>query len=218
MSRHMVKIFAAGGCASALLAVALLTHSSSSAASRLQSPTAGAGARVVAVNGSGCPHGTVSVHELPDLAGFRAMYTDFRAETGPGNVLNFRKNCQFGVRMQAPPGYAYTAVSAQYHGYGRLASGTRSQQETSYYVQGQPQTVSRSHPLSGPLNGPWSHAENLMLSALGTAACGQVRILNINAQLIVFPGGLAAGPANYLTLNSANRGYTTYHFSRARCP
>ena len=66
-----------------------------------------------------------------------ATYTDFRAEVKPGNILNFRKNCQFGVRIQAPPGYTYAAVSAQYGGCAKLASGTRSPQQTSYYFQGQ---------------------------------------------------------------------------------
>jgi len=222
------KALAVGGCAAALLTSALFARPGVSAAAQPQPSSAGAGIRVVSVNGSGCPHGTASIHELPGLVGFTATYKNFLAAVGPGNVVNFRKNCQFGVRMQAPPGYAYTAVSAQYRGYGRLAKGMRGQQETSYYFQGQPQTVSPSHSLPGPLRGYWSRSEHVLLSALGAAgqgsagqnktACGQVHILNINAQLIVYPGATTSGPVNYLTLNSASHGYTTYRFTRARCP
>jgi Domain of unknown function (DUF4360) len=225
MNRYLATVVptmtrAAGGCAAALLASALLlAQPGSSAAAQLPSAPEGFGARVAAVNGSGCPHGTVTVHELPYQAGFMATYTVFRAEVMPGDMLNFRKNCQFSVRLQAPPGYAYSAVSALYHGYAKLARGTRGTQETSYYFQGQPQTFSTSHPLPGPLSGAWSHAEHVTLAALGSSACGQTRILNINAQLIVYPaGGAASGPTDYLALNSANHGYTTYRFIRARCP
>ena len=218
MSRFPVKTATVGGCAAAVLAAAVLAQPSSSAASRVQPPPKGADIQVVAVNGSGCPHGTVSVQQLPGHAGFRATYTDFRAEIKPGNILNFRKNCQFGVRMQPGPGYTYTAVSGQYRGYGKLTSGARGQQETGYYFQGQPRTASTSHPLSGPLGGSWNRTERVLLSRLGRAACGQTLILNINAQLIVYPGGSTSGPANYLTLDSANHGYTAYRFIRAHCP
>jgi hypothetical protein len=224
-----VRTLAVGGCALALLAMpcssmacghsaAAIARSAATVASRPKPPLNGAGIRVVSVIGSGCPLGSVTIHPLPDLAGFVATYTGFRAEVSSGKILNFRKNCQFGVRMQAPPGYAYTTVSALYVGRGMLAGGTRGMQLTSYYFQGQPQTVSKSHPMSGPFSGTWRHTERLTLSALGNAACGQIRILNINAQLIVYPGASVPGPANYLSLDGGDRGYTTYRFNRTRCP
>ena len=102
------------------------------------------------VNGSGCPRGTARTDALPGQDGFRATYTRFRAATGQGNVVNFRRNCQFSVRTQPPAGYAYSAVSARYRGYARLAKGVRGIQQTSYYLQGHSQTVTQGHPLSGP--------------------------------------------------------------------
>jgi hypothetical protein len=217
-----------GGCALALLALscssmacgqsAAIARSAANVGRQLKPPAQGTGIRVASVIGSGCPLGSVTIHELPSLAAFTATYTEFRVEAGSGNILNFRKNCQFGVRMQAPPGYAYTTVSALYVGHGKLAGGTRGTQLTSYYFQGQPQTVSKSHPMTGPFSGTWRHTEHVALSTLGNAACGQIRILNINAQLIVYPGASVSGPANYLTLDAADHGYTTYRFNRTHCP
>lgn len=143
-------------------------------------------------------------------------YRDFRAETDPGNTPDFRENCQFGVRVA--PGYAYPAVSARYGGYADLASGIDGLVRTSYYFQGQPRTITASHPLPGPVSGFWHRAENIRLSALGDTPCGQSRILNIDAQLSVPPSPLAHGPASYLTMDSVNHGYTIYRFIWTHCP
>ncbi len=218
MNRYPVKALAVGGCAVALLTSAFLAQSRPSGATQLHPPSVAAGIRVMTVNGSGCPRGTARTDALRGQDGFRATYTQFRAATGRGNIVNFRKNCQFSVEMRPPPGYAYTAVSARYRGYARLAKGMRGMQETSYYLQGQPHTVTPGHPLSGPLNGSWNHNEQVMLSALGRQPCGQAVILNINAQLIAYPGGAAAGAASYVSLDSADHGSTTYLFTRAACP
>jgi hypothetical protein len=217
MNRYPVKTLIVGGCAAALVTSAFLAQSRPSGATQLRPSSVAAGIRVMTVNGSGCPGGTARTYALPGQDGFRATYTKFRAVTGQGNVLNFRKNCQFSVRMQPPPGYAYTAVSAQYRGSARLAKGMRGMQQTSYYLPGQPRTVTQSHPLSGPLNGRWNHNEHVMLSALGHQPCGQAVLLNINAQLITYPGRAASGPVNYLSLNSADHGSTIYRFTRAAC-
>jgi hypothetical protein len=66
------------------------------------------------------------------------------------------------------------------------------------------------------LNGYWNHNEHVALSQLGHPPCGQTLVLNINAQLIVYPGA-ASGPVNYVALDSAVHGFTTYRFTRARC-
>jgi hypothetical protein len=226
---HLVKILAVivAGCGVVLLTqpwssatakhTGAIGHFAAAAPGVLKPPRGGAAIRVLTVNGSGCPYGTVRIRELPQLDGFTATYADLRAEITPATILGFRKNCQFSVLLQAPPRYAYTAVSAQYAGRAMLARGARGLQETSYYFQGLPQTVSMSHPLSGPLNGPWQHAEHVMLSALGKEACGQGRILNINAQLEVYPSALSSGAANYVALDSASHGYTIYRFNRTGC-
>ena len=226
---HVVKMMAVGGCVLALLAqpwspaasrhsAAAIRNSAAAVSGQLKPSSKGVGIQVVTVIGSGCSLGSVRIRELPDLAGFIAAYGDFRATVNGGNILDFRKNCQFGVRIQAPPGYAYAAVSAQYRGYAKLARGTRGVQQTSYYFQGQPQTISMSHPMSGPFSGFWRHAEYVRLSALGGEACGQSRILNINAEVRVYPGARDTGATSYLDMGSANRGYAIYRFNRTHCP
>lgn len=169
------------------LAAALLT--SSLAGSVSAQPPDQLIVEVVTVNGSGCPGSTATAEVLPDNSSFRITFSGYFAWTGAGAApTDFRKNCQFNLRIQAPDGLTYAVEQAEYSGFALLGDGVTGLQAASYYFQGQAPTTSARHEFTGPVTDRWRTTDLFGPEELRFAPCDEERNLNVNTELRVRPG------------------------------
>lgn len=175
---------------------------------------------VVAVNGSGCRPGTAVVAAAPDNTAFTVTYSDYMAHVGVGSrPIDFRKNCQMGVRVDIPQGFTYAIAQADYRGYAKMARGASGMERANYYFQGMSGTAISSHSFNGPYNGGWQATDRAGVAALVFKPCGEERILNINTEIIVDEG--TSNPrttTSMMTMDSADGSMkTVYHIAWKRC-
>lgn len=192
-----------------------------SAPAGISSPPDKIAIEVATVNGSGCREGTAQVAVSPDNTAFTVTYSDYLAEVGPGAPTTaFRKNCQLNLRVHVPSGFTYAIVEADYRGYAFLQPGARGQQKASYYFQGMPQTVQRTHTFNGPYDDNWQATDTTEYADLVWAPCGERRNFNINTELRVNAG--TSNPLNdtsFMTMDSTDTSVSTlYHLAWQECP
>jgi len=159
---------------------------------------------VVTVNGSGCPAGTSSVAPATDGESFRVSFSDFLAQSGPGaKATDFRKNCQFSLRVSNTGGLTYGISRVTYRGFASLSAGAQGVQRASYYFSGQAQTTRRTHTFSGPFSDDWETSDGSANGDIVYAPCGENRNLNINSELRVDRGTSDAQAFNFMAMDSA---------------
>ncbi|MGF1429628.1 DUF4360 domain-containing protein [Kitasatospora sp. LaBMicrA B282] len=175
---------------------------------------------LVSLNGSGCRAGTAAVAPSPDGTAFTVSYSNYLAQSGAGtSPTDFRRNCQLTVQVNAPQGFTYAVAEADYRGYAYLAPGASAVEQANYYFQGMPQTVSASHPFSGPVDEDWQATDTANIASLVWSPCGEIRDLNINTQLRVSQGSADPGSTSFMTMDSTDGSLTTiYHLDWAQCP
>ncbi|MCX5202782.1 DUF4360 domain-containing protein [Streptomyces sp. NBC_00237] len=211
------------GAATALATAALVPAAGPASAS---SPGAAAPAdqvtvNLVQVNGSGCRPGTASVAVSPDNTAFTVTYSEYLAQVGTGaKAVDFRKNCQLGLRVNVPQGYTYAVATADYRGFADLKSGAYATQNSSYYFQGMSGTDRRTHRLQGPYTGNWQATDKTGIEALVFAPCGATRNFNINTELLVNGGSSDTARTNsFIAMDSTDGSFSTkYHFQWKKCP
>ncbi|MGW2640006.1 DUF4360 domain-containing protein [Streptomyces sp. NPDC001348] len=175
---------------------------------------------VATVNGSGCPQGTAAVAVSPDNTAFTVTYSAYLAQAG-GNSdpTAFRRNCQLNLIVHVPQGFTYAIASADYRGFASLQRGATATQKASYYFQGQPDTTTKTHPFSGPLNDDWQATDSTDVAQLVYAPCGVLRNFNINTELRVNAGTASPGKVSFMTMDSTDGDIsTTYHMAWKACP
>lgn len=175
---------------------------------------------VATVNGSGCPQGTAAVAVSPDNTAFTVTYSAYLAQAG-GNSdpTAFRRNCQLNLIVHVPQGFTYAIASADYRGFASLQRGATATQKASYYFQGQPDTTTKTHPFSGPLNDDWQATDSTDVAQLVYAPCGVLRNFNINTELRVNAGTASPGKVSFMTMDSTDGDIsTTYHMAWKPCP
>jgi hypothetical protein len=175
---------------------------------------------VATVNGSGCPQGTAAVAVSPDNTAFTVTYSSYLAQAG-GNSdpTAFRRNCQLNLIVHVPQGFTYAIASADYRGFASLQRGATATQKASYYFQGQPDTTTKTHPFSGPLNDDWQATDSTDVAQLVYAPCGVLRNFNINTELRVNAGTASPGKVSFMTMDSTDGDIsTTYHMAWKACP
>ncbi|MER7899192.1 DUF4360 domain-containing protein [Streptomyces sp. NPDC096046] len=176
--------------------------------------------QVATVNGSGCPQGTAAVAVSEDNTAFTVTYSDYLAQAG-GNSdpTAFRRNCQLNLKVHVPGGFTYAIASADYRGFASLQRGASATQRASYYFQGSPSTVYKSHPFSGPLNDNWQATDETDWAQLVYAPCGVQRNFNINTELRVNAGTQSADKVSFMTMDSTDGDISTvYHLAWKQCP
>ncbi|MET8946209.1 DUF4360 domain-containing protein [Streptomyces sp. NPDC004542] len=175
---------------------------------------------VATVNGSGCPQGTAAVAVSPDNTAFTVTYSDYLAQAGgDSDPTAFRKNCQLNLIVHVPQGFTYAIASADYRGFASLQPGATATQKASYYFQGQPDTVAKSHPFSGPYNDDWQATDSTDVAQLVYAPCGVLRNFNINTEIRVNAGTTSPGKVSFMTMDSTDGEIsTTYHMAWKACP
>ncbi len=172
------------------------------------------GVEIAAVNGSGCPAGTAAVVSS-DSTSFKVIYSDFLVQAGPNAVLTeSRKNCQISLRVQVPDGFTFAIAKVEYRGFAHLASGVTGQAIGNYYIQGESETTSLSHPLSGPMSSTWKATDT---RALGYAPCDPQRNLNINTELRI-SSPADSKSTSFISMSSTDGSIdTVYHIDWLQC-
>ncbi|MFF5208312.1 DUF4360 domain-containing protein [Streptosporangium sp. NPDC000396] len=215
----MLRVLVAGGGAAALLAASLMSGPAAQALTPDVDPPGRFTVGLVSLNGSGCPIGTATVSTSPDYTAFTVAYSKYLAQVGMGaKPTDFRKNCQLTVQVNAPQGYTYAVVKADYRGYAYLAPGARGQQQASYYFQGMSNTSNVARSFSGPMDDNWQVTDATNVESLVWSPCGEIRNLNINTQLKVNAGAFDPAATSFMTMDSTDGSFKTiYHLSWRRC-
>jgi hypothetical protein len=157
----------------------------------------------------------------PDNSAFTVTYSEYLAQVGKGaKPVDFRKNCQLGLRVNVPQGYTYAVVTADYRGFASLERGASATQKSSYYFQGASGTYRRNHQLRGPYQGDWQATDHTPIEALVFAPCGTQRNFNINTEVLVDEGSSDTVHTNsFMTMDSTDGSFNTkYHFAWKKCP
>ncbi|ARP70067.1 DUF4360 domain-containing protein [Streptomyces pluripotens] len=175
---------------------------------------------VATVNGSGCPAGTAAVAVSLDNTAFTVTYSNYLAQAGgDSSPTAFRKNCQLNLVVHVPQGFTYAIASADYRGFLSLQSGATGTQKASYYFQGSPTTVPRTHSFNGPYNDDWQATDSTDWAQLVWAPCGVLRNFNINTELRVSAGSTAPDKVSFMTMDSTDGDISTvYHLAWKECP
>lgn len=148
----------------------------------------------VTANGSGCPAADATVEVDPGNTGFTLRHTSFFAHAGLGaGPVDFRRNCQVNLQVNAPDGYTYAVSRGERDGFLHLPAGATALQRTTYYFTGSPQTSLRDHRFTGPYNDFWQAVDETPVPDLVFAPCDARRNLNINTEVRVQSG--AADPS-----------------------
>ena len=175
---------------------------------------------VATVNGSGCPQGTAAVAVSPDNTAFTVTYSQYLAQAG-GNSdpTAFRRNCQLNLIVHVPQGFTYAIASADYRGFLSLQPGASATQKASYYFQGSPNTVPKTHPFSGTYNDDWQATDSTDWAQLVWAPCGVQRNFNINTEVRVNAGSSSPSKVSFMTMDSTDGDISTiYHMAWKECP
>ncbi|MFW7377775.1 MAG: DUF4360 domain-containing protein [Oligoflexus sp.] len=152
-------------------------------------------------NGTGCPLGTVAENVSPDGQAFTLTFSDYIAEASQwASPRDARKNCQITLNLNVPSGFQYTVASFDYRGFLDLQKGTKANYSTSYYFQGDSQTVRTNtswdtlrpvrgvYPApdwNGDIYGPFSFTQKVGITSLVWSRCGVQRALNVNTSMAV---------------------------------
>lgn len=174
---------------------------------------------VATMNGSGCRAGSAAVATAGDNAGFTVTYSEFLAETGPQSSASAnRKNCQLGLNVHVPDGYAYAVTKVDYRGYAYLAPGAVGLQRASYYIQGSSGTARTTERFTGPTERNWTVSDEVPLDQLVWSECGTERLLNVNTEVRVNPGQSHRRETSYLTMDSTDgTARTEFHLNWKKC-
>lgn len=181
-------------------------------------PEGGVSIDVAAVNGSGCPPGTVAVVVAPGNDALVVTYDDaYHAQVGVGaRPTDLRKNCQLNIRVRVPEGYRYAINGVGHQGRAGLAAGASGLLRSNYYYAGQSVNVARSHRFTGPLEADWQTTDEFDPASLIFSPCGAERNLNINTELRVNAGTSDRDTTNSsLTMDSTTS--SVYRFVWRTC-
>jgi hypothetical protein len=174
---------------------------------------------VSTINGSGCRAGSAAVTTTDDNSGFTVTYSEFLAETGSESAaVAHRKNCQLGLNLHVPPGYAYAVTKVDYRGYAYLAPGAVGLQRAGYYVQGTSRTERSTARFQGPMEQNWTVTDEVPAEKIVWAPCGVERLLNVNTEVRVNPGESDKRRTSYLAMDSTDgTAKTRFQLSWKKC-
>jgi hypothetical protein len=170
-------------------------------------------ATFAAVNGSGCPRGTVAVVPYPDNTGIILSYSSFLVQRGgDSSVLQGYQNCNLDIRMGVPPGFTFAVSRAVYQGYAYVLPGATARLVAKYNFQGQPASAS-THIINTetPFDDNWTIVDELPFAHLSWAPCGESVILTDAFELRVQPYGPSGSPTDvsFVTANKSDHSIRT---------
>jgi hypothetical protein len=177
---------------------------------------------IAAINGSGCPAGSVTVVPYPNNTGIVVSYSSFYVQRG-GDSETFQgyQNCNLDIKIHVPSGFTFAISKAMYNGYAYVVGGAKAKLVSKYNFQGQAPTIS-THVInsSTPYDDNWTIADEFSFSNLVWAPCGQDVILSNAFELRAQPYGPSKSPTDvsFVTANKSDHGVTTdFNFAWNRC-
>ncbi|WP_131738529.1 DUF4360 domain-containing protein [Actinomadura roseirufa] len=215
--RTKVAGFAVVACALAMTAVSV--EPAAASMTRFKAGPNGVTIGIAAVNGSGCPPGTVTVDLSNGNRGFTVTYRNYIAQAG-GNTdpTDSVKNCLVNVKVHAPQGFTYAVSSVDHRGYASLEPGAEAMQRYSFSFHGASQIREFEHPLSGPYKKNWQLIDTLSVAQFEYKPCDQEPNLDIKTQLRVDPGQ-DASKVSLISMSSEDGSIkTTYRLTWKTCP
>jgi hypothetical protein len=140
--------------------------------------------------GTGCPAGSVASNVSPDRTAFTLLFDNYIAQVGPGVPFKEkRKNCQLNVQLDFPQGWSFSLVQVDVRGYGSLDPGVTGEQLTSFYFQGDQNTVNLPYDFAGPMDDNYEALTAVPVVQQVWSPCGAVRSLNINTSVKLMGAG-----------------------------
>jgi hypothetical protein len=170
-------------------------------------------AHLQAINGSGCPVGSVTVVPYPDSTGIVLSYSSFYVQRGgTSTVVQGYENCNLDIRMGVPPGFTFAISKAVYYGYAYVLRGATARLVAKYNFQGQ-KPFSSNHIINttSPFDDNWTVIDQFEVPNLTWAPCGQDIILTDAFELRVQPYGPSSNPADvsFVTVNKSDHSVRT---------
>jgi hypothetical protein len=212
----MSRINLVGGVLAALatLTAYVIPSAASAEAPETTTPPANAQIDVKIINGSGCPAGTADVSMNGDNTAFTVTYSDYLAIAGDNaSPIEFRKNCQLTLQVDAPAGYSYAILNVEYSGFAYLTQGAKGLMQAAYYLQGSSDTEYSPHEFQGPYYDTWRVSDSRRLAWSG---CGERPLLNINTELRVYAA--ENGSTSLMAMDSTRASSRSlYHLAWERC-
>ena len=179
-------------------------------------------ASLAAVNGSGCPLGTVTVVAYPDNTGIILSYSSFFAQRGgESTTIQGYQNCNLDIRMDVPSGFTFAVSRAMYQGYAYVLPGATARLVSNINFQGQ-QPISSSHIINttSPYDDNWTIVDEASFANPSWAPCGEDIILTDAFELRVQPYGPSSSPTDvsFVTVNKSDHSVRTeLNFAWATC-
>ncbi|MBN1174279.1 MAG: DUF4360 domain-containing protein [Micromonosporaceae bacterium] len=179
-------------------------------------------ANLAAVNGSGCPAGTVAVVPYPDNTGIILSYSSFFVQRGgDSTVLQGYQNCNLDILMGIPAGFTFAVSRVVYHGYAYVLPGATARLVAKYNFQGQAATTS-SYVLNDgkPLDDNWTIIDEFPVAELSWSPCGRDVILTDAFELRVQPYGPSSSltDVSFVTANKSDHSIRTeINFTWQQC-
>ncbi|HET9955559.1 MAG TPA: DUF4360 domain-containing protein [Polyangiaceae bacterium] len=174
--------------------------------------TASITAKLLTVNGSGCPAGSATLQPIPSANAFTITFQGYSAARGENlAAAETRRNCLFLLEVKAPTGYTYTPTSASLSGDANLLPGSTGQAVVSYYFPGSPGTAVHSHSVAAGA-GQWNTAGAFPSESLIYAPCGAAALLAINTSVAI-PGESDSPAQSTLSLDPSS----TVQFQLREC-
>jgi len=179
-------------------------------------------ASFAAVNGSGCPLGSVTVVPYPDNSGIILSYSRFYVQRGgDSTVLQGYQNCNLDIRVHVPAGFTFAVSRAVYQGYAYVLPGATARLVAKYNFQGQGPTVSSHQINDGALfDDNWTIIDEFPYPSLSWSPCGQDVILTDAYELRAQPYGPSDDPSDvsFVTANKSDHSLRTeLNFVWAAC-
>ena len=159
---------------------------SSTAANPTQPPVADVGfsAKVLSVNGSGCPSGsaTITATTADSLTlSIPAYSAKLGGEAAPAYM---RQNCMVVFEVDVPVGFTYAVASASLSGTAALPAGVSGSAVTQYFFTGSRESVSNTQPINGDTS-KWTAPGVFPSASLVDAPCGAPSYLSFNTALMI---------------------------------
>lgn len=138
----------------------------------------------LAVNGSGCPVGSVSSSVSPDKQSVTIYFSDYISEIGPGiDAVYRRRACQLTFNIKHSPGWRFGLVAFRYQGIIDLDEGIVARHRSQYYLQGDPEEFGFVTTMQGPERGTFSFSEQIAPTEVYWSDCDSNRAINIKTSL-----------------------------------
>jgi hypothetical protein len=177
-----------------------------------------------AINGSGCPAGSVTVVPYPDGTGIVLSYSNFYVQRGgTSTTAQGYQNCNLDIRMDVPAGFTFAVSKAMYQGYAYVLPGATARLIAKYNFQGQA-PISTNHVINTnskvTFDDNWTVIDQTDFANLSWAPCGQNIILTDSYEMRAQPYGPSSSPTDvsFITVNKSDHSVKTdLNFAWATC-